>query len=77
MTPVLIAAVVAIVVVPILLTVILKFLYKVPAADQALIITGARHEGADGRDRGPHVQDRHRRRCARRSRWCRRRSTSR
>jgi flotillin len=45
MSPVLIAAVAAVVVVPIVVTVILKGLYKVPAADQALIITGGGTKG--------------------------------
>src|SRR3954449_5697207 len=46
MSPVLIAAVAAVIAIPILLTVILKALYRVPAADQALIVTGAGTKGA-------------------------------
>jgi uncharacterized membrane protein YqiK len=49
LSPVLIAVVAAVVVVPILIAVILKMLYKVPAADQALIITGG---GAKGQQAG-------------------------
>src|SRR3954447_1207965 len=45
MSPVLIAAVAAVIAIPILLTVILKALYRVPAADQALIITGGGTKG--------------------------------
>ncbi len=45
MSPVLIAAVAAVIVVPIVITVVLKGLYKVPAADQALIITGGGTKG--------------------------------
>jgi uncharacterized membrane protein YqiK len=45
MSPVLIAAAAAVVVVPILIALILKGLYKVPAADQALIITGGGTKG--------------------------------
>ena len=45
MSPVLIAVVVAVIVVPIVITVVLKGLYKVPAADQALIITGGGTKG--------------------------------
>src|SRR5215207_3730832 len=45
MSPALIAAAAAVVVVPIVIAVILKVLYKVPAADQALIITGGGTKG--------------------------------
>jgi uncharacterized membrane protein YqiK len=49
LSPVLIAVVAAVVVVPILIAIVLKMLYKVPAADQALIITGG---GAKGQQAG-------------------------
>jgi len=45
MSPALIAAAAAVVVVPIVIAVILKVLYKVPAADQALIVTGGGTKG--------------------------------
>jgi flotillin len=46
MSPELIAVAVAVVVVPIVLAILFKALYKVPSADQALIITGAGAKGA-------------------------------
>jgi flotillin len=52
MSPVLIAAVAAAVLVPLILLVLFKTLYRVPAADQALIITGAgasKTAGTEGR----------------------------
>jgi flotillin len=49
MSPVLIAVIVAVIVIPLLIAVLLKSLYRVPAADQALIITGG---GAKGQTAG-------------------------
>ena len=49
MSPTLIAIAAAVVLVPILLAVLLKTLYRVPAADQALIVTGG---GAKGQTAG-------------------------
>ena len=45
MSPELIIIVVAVIVVPIVLAIVFKTLYKVPSADQALIITGAGAKG--------------------------------
>src|SRR3954447_8719572 len=45
MSPVLIAAVAAVIAIPIVVAVVLKALYRVPAADQALIVTGGGTKG--------------------------------